>query len=65
MKSFMPVVLALMGFAAQGYALSCQDQGGSCYDGDRDCPAGTDSVLWDDGCASGFWWWEEDDKCCV
>ncbi|KAL2812170.1 hypothetical protein BJX63DRAFT_432798 [Aspergillus granulosus] len=65
MKSFIPIVLALVSFAAQGYAVSCQSQGGACHDGDRDCPAGTRSVFWDTGCDSAFWPWEEDDKCCV
>ncbi|KAL4948690.1 hypothetical protein BDW69DRAFT_198687 [Aspergillus filifer] len=70
MKSFLPIVVAVLGpisnnYPVPGYAVSCQSQGGSCHDGDRDCPAGTRSVFWDEGCSAAFWPWEEDDKCCA
>ncbi|RJE20442.1 hypothetical protein PHISCL_07228 [Aspergillus sclerotialis] len=65
MKVFIPIVLTIISLATQGYAISCQNQGGSCYDGGRDCPAGKRSVFWDTGCKSGFWPWQKDDKCCV
>ncbi|KAI9369568.1 hypothetical protein BJX61DRAFT_545463 [Aspergillus egyptiacus] len=65
MKTFNVLVLAVLGFATHGYAVSCQSQGGACHDGNRDCPAGTRSVFWDTGCNSAFWPWQDDDKCCI
>lgn len=56
----------VVSLATQGYAVSCQAQGGSCHaGGERDCPAGTHSVLWDTGCDESDWPWTDDDKCCV